>query len=152
MEPAILTLQGVEVAGATDGSHVSLSVAAWLRLGGQVALAAPAPPRGPGSRPGGASTPCPSLPFPLPLPLSGEWLFLPGVAPPCSPLPAPGAPSRELSFALFALGCGGVRGDPGGARASSSSTGAPPAGAPCGAWPPTRASPSPSTRPSAHAP
>jgi len=66
MEPAILTLQGVEVAGATDGSHVSLSVAAWLRLGGQVALAgfpavAAAPPPTPRSSSPSRRSPSPSL-------------------------------------------------------------------------------------------
>ena len=43
MEPALLTLSGVEVAGATDGAFVSLSVASWLRLGGEVALARNSP-------------------------------------------------------------------------------------------------------------
>ena len=34
MEPAVLTLSGISVTGATDGSTVSLSIATWLRLGG----------------------------------------------------------------------------------------------------------------------
>lgn len=54
MEPALLTLSGVEVAGATDGAFVSLSVASWLRLGGEVALARN-PPRAEAGAPAASS-------------------------------------------------------------------------------------------------
>ena len=82
MEPAILTLQGVEVAGATDGSHVSLSVAAWLRLGGQVALAAPAPPPGPRQPPRRRLHPLPVAPLPPPAPALGGVALPPRGRPP----------------------------------------------------------------------
>ena len=53
MEPAVLTLSGISVAGSTDGSKVSLTISSWLRLGSEVALDRAAP--GPASAPQGRS-------------------------------------------------------------------------------------------------
>ena len=114
MEPALLTLSGVEVAGATDGAFVSLSVASWLRLGGEVALARNSRRgRGPcrllgrsGSLPSRARL-CPLLralqqllrllgagcaAFPFPLPLTS-----------CAPASSPSFPRRPSALPLSRL-------------------------------------------------
>ena len=108
MEPAILTLQGVEVAGATDGSHVSLSVAAWLRLGGQVALAAPAPPGAPAAAPAAPPPPARRSPSPSRSRSRGSGSssqgspprarLCPRRAPPPESSPSPSSPSAAAEF------------------------------------------------------
>ena len=108
MEPAILTLQGVEVAGATDGSHVSLSVAAWLRLGGQVALAAPAPPGAPAAAPAAPPLPARRSPSPSRSRSRGSGSssqgspprarLCPRRAPPPESSPSPSSPSAAAEF------------------------------------------------------
>ena len=47
MEPAVLALGGISVAGSTDGAKVTLTIAQWLRLGREVALGAARVPRHP---------------------------------------------------------------------------------------------------------
>lgn len=95
MEPAVLSLAGASVLGATDGSTVSLSVASWLRLGGEVALhrAAPSPLRG---RDRSASSRRSRRLSPRSLSRSASSLSLPGRRSP-SRSPRPDLRPRSLS-------------------------------------------------------
>ena len=95
MEPAVLSLAGASVLGATDGSTVSLSVASWLRLGGEVALhrAAPSPLRG---RDRSASSRRSRRLSPRSLSCSASSLSLPGRRSP-SRSPRPDLRPRSLS-------------------------------------------------------